>query len=136
MFGIKISEPLFFIGMLCLFIVAFFLVTGYKNITAEVDTVLIASFLIYIFTELFTPANRNPYNMIQYLGVIGLVINRASAATLILLVSGLALNHDFPFRFAYQREIGEIFILLSIYLLLFTKRETKALHNNQSNETI
>ena len=118
---------MFFIGMLCLFIVTFFLVTGYKNITTDKDTLLIASFLIYIFTELFTPANRNPYNMIQYLGVMGLVINRASTTSLILLISGLALNHDFPFRFAYQREIGEIFILLSIYLILFKARETKAL---------
>ena len=110
-----------------MFIVTFFLVTGYKNITTDKDTLLIASFLIYIFTELFTPANRNPYNMIQYLGVMGLVINRASTTSLILLISGLALNHDFPFRFAYQREIGEIFILLSIYLILFKARETKAL---------
>lgn len=125
LFRIKISEPLFFTAMLCLFIVAFFLVTGYKNITAEVDTVLIASFLIYIFSELFTPANRNPYNMIQYLGVMGLVINRASLITLSLLVSGLALNHDFPFRFTYQREIGEIFILLSIYLILLKARGNK-----------
>ncbi len=125
LFGLKITNPGFFSGMLVFFLFAFLWITGFKNVSANNETLMLASFMIYIFCELFTPANRNPYNMVQYLGVLGLVINRASGLSLGLLILGLALNHDLPFRFAYQREAGEVLILVSIYLALLLSNETK-----------
>lgn len=120
LFNFRSANPFLFSGLLCLFLFCFIWMTGYQRITATTENLLLTSFLIYIFCELFTPANRNPYNMIEYLGVLGLVINSAKRSSLWLLITGLALNHDLPFRFSYQREIGEIFILLSVYLVLFT----------------
>ncbi len=125
LFGLKVTNATFFSGTLVLFVVFFLWVTGFKNISANSETLMLASFMIYIFCELFTPANRNPYNMVQYLGILGLVINRATGLSLCLLLLGLALNHDLPFRFSYQREIGEMLILVSIYLVLFLSKERK-----------
>lgn len=116
--GVRVNNSLVFSGLLLIFVAVFVVFTGCRTITSNDETKVIVCFLMYIFAELFTPANRNPYNMVQYLGILGLVINRASTGTILLLVGGLLLNHDFPFRFAYQREIGEIIILGCIYLSL------------------
>jgi len=133
LFNIRSGNSLLFLGMLVFFLFLFIQLTGYKRITGTTENLLLTSFIIYILCELFTPANRNPYNMVEYLGVLGLLINSANKTSLFLLVAGLALNHDFPFRFSYQREIGEMLILLSVYLVLFIKNSvsSKSMDNKE-----
>lgn len=123
---VRLTNPLIFAAILLLAIMVFIKITGYDSITQTNETLLLASFIIYVLAELFTPANRNPYNLIQYLGVLGLLINRGNALSITLLLTGLALNHDFPFRFAYQREAGELLMLISIYALFFIKPNSTA----------
>lgn len=125
LFGFKVESTLYFSVALLVFITLFIFFTAYKRITLNVENTLIASFLIYILCELFTPAFRNPYNLIQYAGILGLVIKKSNYKVWFLLILGLALNHDFPVRLVYQRELGEILMLLSIYLTLFQKTNEK-----------
>lgn len=119
--GITLTTSWVYTLGLLLFIALFIIATGYKRIVHNSEHVFISSFLIYIFCELFTPAFRNPYNLMQYAAMVALVVNSGRLSTNILFFVGLALNHDLPFRFQYQREFGELLMLLSIYLLLFKK---------------
>jgi hypothetical protein len=133
--NIRLGDPLLFSALLLLAIFLFIYVTGYKRITGATENLLLASFIIYMLCELFTPANRNPYNMVEYLGLPGLLINKGNKTTIALFIAGLAFNHDFPFRFVYQREIGEILVLLSIYVIFF-KRNTTAINNKMMADTV
>ena len=111
LFGIYNSNPYFFSALLIIILILILLLTGIYNNSMDNDLLMLVSFLLYIISELFAPANRNPYNMIQYLGVLGLF------------TMGLLLNHDIPFRFRYQREIGEVFILLSLFLVILSSNK-------------
>ena len=122
LFGVVISNPYFFSTLLILVLIFVLWLSGI-NKSMDNDILLLISFLLYIVCELFTPANRNPYNMIQYLGILGLFVNRASGFTLSLFTIGLLFNHDFPFRFQYQRELGEGLILLSIFLVILSSNK-------------
>jgi hypothetical protein len=84
---------------------------------------LLLSFLFYQLCELITPASRNPYNMIQWLPAVAWLIGRADKQVLVLLIIALCLNHDIPFRFKYEREIGELFMFLALELCLLAKNE-------------
>ncbi len=72
---------------------------------------------------MITPAYRNPYNMIQWLPAVSWLFVWAERKVLLLLILGLCLNHDLPFRFIYQREIGEMLMFLSVGFFLFSKRQ-------------
>ncbi len=85
---------------------------------------LLFSFLLYLLCELITPASRNPYSLVQYLGCLALVVNVLHTRWLLLLVIGFALNHDFPVRFVYQREIGELIVLICYAAAIFIKNKT------------
>lgn len=115
--GWPVTNPAFFIAILITTLIIFALVHR-KKITASVENILIASFLVYMLCELFTPAIRNAYNLIEYAAILGVFINKASWRVAILFVVGLAFNLDIPFRFSYQRELGELMMLLAIYFAL------------------
>jgi hypothetical protein len=128
LFNINISNPNVYSALLVCFIALLIVVTSYKQIAASPENIILTSFLIYVICELFAPANRNPYNMVQYLGIAGVFFNKARFGVILLFITGLALNHDFPFRFAYQRELGELLLLLAVYFVImegrFSKRRT------------
>jgi hypothetical protein len=113
-FGISIENTTVYIIILLAAIAIILLLLVKRKTQFDQHALILASFLIYILSELVTPASRNPYNLVQYLAVLGILINRSSVAGIVLISLGLALNHDFPFRFAYQREIGELVLLGAI----------------------
>jgi hypothetical protein len=121
--NIKLSNPTLYTGFLLVAIVLFLLITKPAIINAGNENLLLSSFFLYILAELFTPAIRSPYNMVQYLGILGVFMNKADGKLMLLLLLGLLLNHDFPFRFKYQREIGEGLMLVAIYLALFVRNK-------------
>lgn len=132
LFKISLSSPMVFTLLLLLFLCAT-LIPIRKTILASTENLLIASFLVFMFSELFTPANRNPYNIIQYIGIVGLVINKTSYPVLIFMIVGLAFNHEFPITFPYQRELGEAIFLCGIYLTLISKKDEKLIFPSPIN---
>ncbi len=123
--GVRISDSVIYFLILSIFLACLIFISGFKKIGNDYYKIFITAFLIYLFAELFTPAVRNPYNIIQYLGIIGIVVERANWKALLLLIIGLALNHDFPFRFSYQREIGEAVMLIAIWGTLLSKSKSR-----------
>jgi hypothetical protein len=84
---------------------------------------LLLSFLFYQVCELITPASRNPYNMIQWLPAISWLVRWGNGGVMWILLVGLCLNHDIPFRFTYQREIGEILLFTGLVVFLMKRKE-------------
>jgi hypothetical protein len=125
LFNIQFQNSIKYSLLLFFFLCIFFIITGKSIMEKDVYHLLLVSFFIFMVTELFTPANRNPYNMIQYLGIMGVLLRRITIVPFILLVTGLALNHDIPFRFLYQREIGEALVLISIFLVILNNRDKR-----------
>ncbi len=119
--SIKIDNSLVYAGLLLLVVFALLMIARPYLIFPANENLLLLSFLFYILAEVFTPALRNPYNMVQYLGILGVFINKANVKTASLMLVGLCLNHDLPFRFDYQREMGELLMLVAIYLTIFTR---------------
>jgi len=117
------SNSLLYPALLLLTCMLLVLITGQKNINANSENLLIFSFLLYIISELFTPADRNPYNMIQYLGILGVFIQKSNARLMALMLIGLLLNHDFPIRMPYLREIGEALMLIALYATIFQTKK-------------
>lgn len=124
LFGIIINSPAYFTVLLAA-VLTILLLLSYKTIMSNNENLVIFSFLVYMLCELFTPANRNPYNMVQYLGILGLLIHVCHTKPMLLFITGLALNHSLPFSFTYQREIGEAVMLFAIYLQLLQKDQRK-----------
>lgn len=117
-FRLYVDDTKTFMVILVIAIGMLFLLLGKKRIAADHRAMVLTSFLVYMLCELITPASRNPYNLIQYLAIVGVLVDKSSLRGLILLITGLALNHDIPFRFAYQREVGELLVLLSIFIAI------------------
>src|SRR5205085_7362080 len=104
---------------LLMILVILFLKFNQSNLHMNMEKQLLASFLIYIFAELLTPAVRNPYNMIQYLGILGILVKQGTHKSIFLAVFGLALNHNIPFVFPYNKEIGEVLVIMALYFSLY-----------------
>lgn len=83
---------------------------------------LVLAFVFYQVCELITPASRNPYNMIQWLPAVAWLFVWGDKKALLMMFLGLCLNHDFPTRFPYAREIGEIIMFYALALFLFKQR--------------
>jgi hypothetical protein len=108
--------------LLCILLCAWY--TAYKkDWLQDSGKQLLLSFLFYELCELITPASRNPYNMIQWLPAVAWLIGRGNKQVLGFLIVGLCLNHDIPFRFKYQRELGELLMLFGLALCLFQRNE-------------
>lgn len=124
---IKVTEPKIFVFILAAAIAILLVVTGTHRIIATTENLILTWFLIYMLCEFCTPALRNPYMLIEYLGVLGVFMRKVDFKLILLAVMGLAFNHDFPIRVMYQREIGEAMLLLAIYLAVFNDRAAKSL---------
>jgi hypothetical protein len=119
--GIKINDANIYALVLAILIVLTLVANKKRSFAKSNEQQLLLSFLLYLLCEFITPASRNPYSLVQYLGCLALVVNALNTRWLVLLLIGFALNHDFPFRFTYQREIGELLILVCYMAALFTK---------------
>lgn len=121
--GIEISsvQSLLMYGFLVL-VLAFFLFR-WKKKTSSPESLFLFGFLLLILAELFVPAPRGSYNVIQWIFPLSLILlrSRRHLPTLIILGTGLLLLfHDFPFRFNLQGHIGElIFLSLTLYYIYF-----------------
>lgn len=113
-----------FYAIILLIVVAMSLFFTKKlNYRSSNESKILFSFLLYLLCELITPASRNPYSLVQYLGCLAIVLNALNNRFIILLMIGFALNHDFPFRFNYQRELGEILVLISYVAALLKNKK-------------
>ncbi len=116
--GLPSHNTLLFASMLVIAMLFFWGIFKKVNPQPLPEQVVVFSFLLYLLCEFFTPASRNPYSLVQYLACVALVMNMINNKWLVILIIGFALNHDFPFRFIYQREIGELLILMSYISVL------------------
>ncbi len=100
-------------------IVTFFLKVKNKAIGADKFVFLL--FVMYILSEICTPAPRGPYNYVLWLFGAFMIISRGNFSSIVLLLIGLSLNHDHPY-IHHGREWGEGLMLLAGFLFLFGKR--------------
>jgi hypothetical protein len=124
-FKIKWTNPILFTAILVVAILLMTIIATPAAITLSPEKILLFSFLIYMVAELCTPAYRYPYNLVQYLGILGILINKAPKRVIGLCTIALALNHDLPFRLTYGREAGEALLLLAIFLTVCIRKNTK-----------
>jgi hypothetical protein len=125
LFGISISNVQFYQGILVVLLLVLWWVAYKMNWLSDLPKQLLLSFFFYQLCELITPASRNPYNMIQWLPAVAWLIMYGNKQVILLLLIGLCLNHDLPFRFVYEREIGEMFLFFSLTLYLFKKKQRR-----------
>ena len=88
------------------------------------QSLFLFAFLLYILAELFVMAPRNPYNLIQWIFPLTLILLqiRFNHPSFVLLVIGLLLLHNFPFVVPYQAALAELlFIGVAIYHALVVK---------------
>lgn len=124
LFKIKWSNPWIFAGILLSGMAIMMLLSRLFSMSLTKENLFLFSFLIYIWCELCTPAYRNPYNMVQYLGVIGVFINKSNVLLITIVIISLLINHDIPIRIDYQREGGEAMILLAMFISLLYRKGT------------
>lgn len=123
LFGISISNVQVFQLILVLLTGILWWIAYKRNWLQSIPKQLILSFLFYQLCELTTPASRNPYNMIQWLPAIAWLIAWGDRRLLLFIIIGLCLNHDIPFRFKYEREIGEMFLFAATGLFLLERND-------------
>ncbi len=116
--GIKCNNTNTF--SLALFIVvALLLLAVYKfKLAVEMEQQMVLAMLLYFLGELFAPAARNPYNMVQWLPVVAILIHAANKFIIGLLLIGLCLNHSLPFNFTYEKELGELLMFVAAWLFV------------------
>lgn len=119
--GFPVSNLLVFQVILAMSFLIVLFVAYKKNWLKDVDKQLLLSFLFYQLCELITPASRNPYTMIQWIAPVAWLIASGNKPAIWLVVAGLCLNHDIPFRFKYEREIGEALLFVAVIVFLFRK---------------
>jgi hypothetical protein len=87
--------------------------------------IFLFAFLLYILAELFSVFPRGYYNLVQWIFPIGIVCTRYyhRKSALVLMGVGLLLLHNFPFAFHGQSPIGEIFLLISISIPIFSPKD-------------
>ena len=119
--GIKISNSkLFVLGLLSAIIFCFLLAFKRKVFNNSMQAIAF-SFLLYILCELFTPASRNPYGMMQWLPFVCLAFIGNNKIIWWLMLAGLLLNHAVP-PLPYGRELGELLMLISLLFFVFDIR--------------
>jgi len=112
--------------LLYILLVILLCIVFYRNKGKDMDSksLFLFAFLLYILAELFVMAPRNPYNLIQWIFPLSLIFLQAryNHPSLILLIAGLLLLHNFPFVFPYQAAFAELlFIGVAIYYSLFVR---------------
>lgn len=121
-FGISVSNVNAYKAVLTILLLFIWWFAYKKKWLHEVSKQLLLSFIFYQLCELITPASRNPYNMIQWLPAVAWLFIWGNKKVLILLLIGLCLNHDVPFRFPYAREIGEMTMFSAVVLFLLRQK--------------
>lgn len=120
-FGIAISNIQFYQTLLLVALISLWWFSHKRRWLEDLPKQLVLAFIFYQLCELLTPAHRNPYNMIQWLPAVAWLFVWGDKKALLFLVAGICLNNNLPFRFAYQREIGEMIMFYSLALFLFKK---------------
>ena len=134
-FGIFINSSNIFIVAMIVVMLILYVVALQKRIFSSLIHTLTFSFLLYLLCELFTPASRNPYGMIQWLPFVCLILMGKNYVISILLIAGLFLNHNIP-NVVYGKEAGELMMLVALLLFTFSPQTkeveltAKAKHNN------
>ncbi len=125
--GIKIDDVRFFQILLLAAVLLLWFIAYKKDWLQSIHHQLMLCFLFYQLCELITPASRNPYNMIQWLPVMAWLTAFANKKVIAITILGLCFNHNFPFYFDYQREIGEILMFSAAFIYLFQLKPSKLL---------
>jgi hypothetical protein len=91
---------------------------------------LMLSILLYFLCELFAPAVRNPYNLMQWFAVAVVLLNYANTPIILLFMLGLCLNHNLPIHFKYGKELGEMMMLAAAWLFVLRPMGSTARYRN------
>lgn len=121
-FGIKLknNSSLIIYGI-ALLTAAFFFFRLRKRISSP-ETIFLFGFILLFLAEIFVLAPRAGYSVIQWIFPLSLIWihGRRHLPTVILLVTGLLLLHQFPYKLPFQSSFAEIiFIGLTLYHIYF-----------------
>lgn len=110
---------LLFGGVICILAGLFF-----RRKNASAYSLFLFGFLLYILAELFVPAPRQGYNVIQWIVPMSLIYlhNKLRWTVLIMLITSLLLLHNFPFTHSAQGKIAELFFLGILFYEIFIAR--------------
>lgn len=90
--------------------------------------------MLYFLCELFAPAVRNPYNLIQWLAVAVLLLNHANGKIVMLFIIGLCLNHNLPISFKYGKELGELLMMAAAWLFVLKPMGSASRYKNSAQQ--
>ncbi|HWB26561.1 MAG TPA: glycosyltransferase family 87 protein [Chitinophagaceae bacterium] len=117
--NIIITNTVYYSAVMLALAVLLILLAKNRIKTMPANKFLCLLFLIYITSEICTPAPRGPYNFMLWMFGAFLIISGKDYRGIILLFIGLALNYDHPY-IHHGREWGEALMLLAGFLLLFS----------------
>lgn len=86
------------------------------------EPLFLFGFLGLVLAELFVLAPRGPYNLIQWIFPVSVIYLQARKhlPSLVILITGLLLLHNFPYPFFLPGQLSELlFIALSAYYIFF-----------------
>ncbi len=118
--GIRISNTNFYKALLLFFLLSGMLLAYKKNWLNNSQKQVVLAFIFYQACELIVPATRNPYNMIQWLPAVAWLVLSDNKKILLLVIVGLYLN-SVTQLYKYEREIGEILLLIAMGIFLISK---------------
>jgi|GEM_PF-1168204 len=130
--GIKSSDINVFSIALLIAIAIIMLVVYQFKLGGSLEQKIVLSILLYFLAELFAPASRNPYNMVQWLPVVALLLTYANRLVVALLVIGLCLNHSFPIDFKYNKELGELLMFAAAWLFVLQPRNSVSISQSSA----
>jgi hypothetical protein len=135
LFGLQTSNTKVFAAMLVVVALLLFIVTKRLNPSMQVEQGLALGILLYFVAELMAPASRNPYVLVQWVPVVALLFAKGNKPIVILCIIGLWLNHSWLLSFKYEKEIGEIFLLLATmwFIVQPQKRHTQVYINTNDS---
>ncbi len=128
--GVSINSVEFYQFVLAVVLLLTWWIAHKRGWLNQMSRQLLLGFLFYQFCELMTPASRNPYNMIQWLPAVAWLTMWGNKSVIVLIAIGLCLNHDLPFRFTYEREIGELSLFAAIGVFLFQQKDNRGLFSS------
>jgi hypothetical protein len=115
---VHISLPrTFYLTCYCLLAALLILVLKKRRIASyPAAQIFCFAFLLYVTAEYFTGADRNPYNLIEWLFPAMLILPNCKPGSSIyfLLSAGLCLLNAFPLYFPYCFELGELLLLIGV----------------------
>lgn len=120
--GIKCSNSLIFSSALLLVVgILYYFFIQQKIFNNTIKSVSFAV-LLYFLAELFTPASRNPYGMIQWMPVLVLILLSKYHKLTAIIIIGLLLNHNL-ITLKYTKELGELLLLIVLACFVFIDKK-------------